>query len=187
MDVTHPDSRRMNQSVPSMTTPAISALAARAIDPNRTLPEDERFIENAEAVICELFSKGSHNNLEGAFIDYQKTQNSSSSEFSLQHDLLNLAILQSSNDFTTNLEDAIWESHENTATSSTTIALGKSNLRGHCYSTSEYVSFSVSSLEGALLYLSCSAVKKLILTTHFCVRCTRHRVIYRLKRIPKIR
>jgi hypothetical protein len=49
--------------------PTIIELAARGIDPNNAPSEDELFIDNAGAAICKLFSEGSHNNLEGDFVD----------------------------------------------------------------------------------------------------------------------
>lgn len=57
-------SRHINQNVSSIITRAISAFTARGIDPNSALPEDEWFIDTAEAAIRKLRSEGSSNNLE---------------------------------------------------------------------------------------------------------------------------
>lgn len=57
-------SRHINQSVSSIITHAIKAFTTRGIDPNSALPEDEWFIDTAEAAIGKLRSEGSYNNLE---------------------------------------------------------------------------------------------------------------------------
>lgn len=75
-------SKVINQSVSSIITCAINEFTARGIDLNSALLEDEWFIDITEATICKLCRKGAHNNLEEAFVDYQKIRNFSSSKFS---------------------------------------------------------------------------------------------------------
>lgn len=59
-------SRHIIQSVVlSIITRAISAFTARGIDLNSALPEDDWFIDTAEAAIGKLRREGSYNNLEG--------------------------------------------------------------------------------------------------------------------------
>jgi len=58
-------SRHIIQSVSSIITRAISAFTARGIDLNSALPEDEWFIDTAEAAIGKLRRERSYNNLEG--------------------------------------------------------------------------------------------------------------------------
>ncbi|GLJ21307.1 hypothetical protein SUGI_0391490 [Cryptomeria japonica] len=58
-------SRQMHQSVSSIRTRAIDVFSSRGIDVNSALPEDEWFVETAEAAICKLRTNWSQNNLEG--------------------------------------------------------------------------------------------------------------------------